>query len=108
MWTIELWHASGRNTGSTGENPVGEEGEGGFLVRVQHPRSFASALLSFSAPSSDPEISLPLSIRTGCREREKEREEERKKESPNSKYDDYLQKSAFDEYTERHTLCNRA
>lgn len=50
MWTIELWHASGRNTGSTGENPVYTVGEGGggLLVRVQHPRSFRSP--SFSAP----------------------------------------------------------
>lgn len=71
MWTIELWHASGRNTGSTGENPVGE-GKGAFSCAC-NTRSFASALLSFSAPSSDPEISLPLSIRTGCRERERER-----------------------------------
>lgn len=63
----------GLNRGKSGRG-----GEGGFLVRVQHPRSFASALLSFSAPSSDPEISLPLSIRTGCRERKRERKKERK------------------------------
>lgn len=106
MWTIELWHASGRNMGSTGENPVGE-GKGAF--------SCACNTLVPSRPRSFPFQPLPpiprsrFLFRSGRGvEKEKEREEERKKESPNSKYDDYLQKSAFDEYTERHTLCNRA
>lgn len=92
----------GLNRGKSGRG-----GEGAF--------SCACNTLVPSRPRSFPFQPLPpiprsrFLFRSGRGvEREKEREEERKKESPNSKYDDYLQKSAFDEYTERHTLCNRA
>lgn len=62
MWTIELWHASGRNTGSTGENPVGE-GKGlsraratPSFLRVRAPFLFSPFLRSRDLASSfDPD-----------------------------------------------------
>lgn len=77
MWTIELWHASGRNTGSTGENPVGE-GKGAF--------SCACNTLVPSRPRSFPFQPLPpiprsrFLFRSG---RGVEKERERKKERKN-------------------------
>lgn len=79
MWTIELWHASGRNTGSTGENPVGE-GKGAF--------SCACNTLVPSRPRSFPFQPLPpiprsrFLFRSG-RGVERERKRERKKERKN-------------------------